>query len=206
MDTLPLLGESGGLPLPHGLVLDSSGLGLLLEVLGSELLRLGLVDVLHQDSLVLESVTLGLEVERVVPAVSTARRRIVTIWAELGTLNSQVLVDLAALSVLLQQSSEDSHSSEPLHLGGHSGLGGTLSLTGTGVSAQSLGGVQLPGSGSRVDGGRLDDAVGGRCVGSRNDRMTCARWIQGIWCRIGRSRKNEVSDGSNGLATGSTHM
>jgi len=75
VDTLPLLGESLGPPLPHGLVLDSSGLGLLLEVLGSELLRLGLVDVLHQDSLVLESVTLGLEVERVVPVVSVRRGR-----------------------------------------------------------------------------------------------------------------------------------
>jgi len=73
--------------------------------------------------------------------------------------HSQVLVDLATLSVLPQQSSKDSHSSEPLHLGGHSGLGGTLPLTGTGVSAESLGGVQLPGSGSRVDGGGLDDAA-----------------------------------------------
>ena len=69
-DTLSLLGESLGSSFSHGLVLDSSGLGLFLEVLGSELLGFGLVDVLHQDSLVLESVTLGLEVESVVADVS----------------------------------------------------------------------------------------------------------------------------------------
>ena len=61
-ETLPLLCESGSLPLPHGLVLDSSGLHLFLEVLGPQLLGLGLVNVFHQNSLVLESVTLGLEV------------------------------------------------------------------------------------------------------------------------------------------------
>jgi hypothetical protein len=70
-----------------------------------------------------------------------------------------VLVDLSTLSVLPQQSSEDSHASEPLHLGGHSGLGGTLSFTGTGVSTQSLGGVEFPCSGSRVHDGGLDDAA-----------------------------------------------
>ena len=73
----------------------------------------------------------------------------------------QVLVDLSTLSVLPQESSENTHSSEPLNLGGHSGLGGTSSLTGTGVSTESLGGVVLPRSGSGVDGGGLDDAVRG---------------------------------------------
>jgi hypothetical protein len=58
-DTLPLLRKTGSLPLPHGLVLDTPGLHLVLEVLGSDLLGLGLVNVLHEDSLVLESVTLG---------------------------------------------------------------------------------------------------------------------------------------------------
>jgi hypothetical protein len=64
----PLLGQPGGPPLPQRLVLDTPGLHLLGQVLGSGLFGLGLVDVLHQDSLVLEGVTLGLEVERVVPA------------------------------------------------------------------------------------------------------------------------------------------
>jgi hypothetical protein len=42
---------------------------------------------------------------------------------------SQVLVDLAGLTVLPQQTAEDTHAAEPLHLGGHTGLSGTLSLT-----------------------------------------------------------------------------
>lgn len=70
-----------------------------------------------------------------------------------------MLVDLSTLSVLSQQSSENSHSSEPLGLGGHSGLGGTLSLTSTGVSTESLGGVELSCSGSRVHDGGLEDAA-----------------------------------------------
>jgi hypothetical protein len=72
-ETLPLAGESLGLPLSHGLVLDSSSLHLLLQVLGPELLGLGLVNVFHQNSLVLESVTLGLEVKSVVTVISTSR-------------------------------------------------------------------------------------------------------------------------------------
>lgn len=107
MDTSPLLGQSSLLPLSHSLVLDTPGLHLFRQVLGSRLLRLGLVNVFHQDSLVLEGVSLCLQVQGVV----------------------QVLVDLAGLSVLSEKSSEDSHSSEPLNLGGHSGLSGTLSLT-----------------------------------------------------------------------------
>lgn len=102
-----LLRQSGELPLSHSLVLDSSSLHLLSQVLGSVLLGLGSVDVLHENSLVLEGVSLSLEVERVV----------------------EVLVDLASFSVLLQQSSENSHSSEPLDLAGHSSLSRTLSLT-----------------------------------------------------------------------------
>jgi hypothetical protein len=107
VDTSSLLGQPGCLPLSHSLVLDTPSFHLFSQVLGSGLLSLGLVDVLHQDSLVLEGVSLCLQVERVV----------------------QVLVDLAGLSVLSEQSSQDSHSSEPLNLGGHSGLGRTLSLT-----------------------------------------------------------------------------
>ena len=48
------------------LVLDTAGLHLVGEDLGTGLLRLCLVDVLHQDTLVLEDVTLRLCVERVV--------------------------------------------------------------------------------------------------------------------------------------------
>lgn len=50
------------------LVLDSPGLHLICEDLCPGLLRLGLVNVLHQNSLVLEDVTLGFLVERVISA------------------------------------------------------------------------------------------------------------------------------------------
>lgn len=137
VDARSLLGESKGLSLSDGLVSGSSGLHLVSERLGSELLLLGLVDELHEDSLVLEDVTLGLEVERVV----------------------QVLVDLARVSVLSEQSSEHSHSSHPLDLGRESRVGGTLPLSGSGVSSLSLGGEQVTRSGPRVDRGRLDNDV-----------------------------------------------
>ena len=48
------------------LVLGAAGLHLVGEDLGAGLLGLGLVDVLHEDTLVLEDVTLRLLVERVV--------------------------------------------------------------------------------------------------------------------------------------------
>lgn len=90
---------------------------------------------LDNGSLVLEGVTLGELVELVV----------------------QVLVNLALLSVLGEQSSDDSLSSHPEDLLGHSSVGGTLSLTETGVSAGSLGLSQSSGSGSRVHGVGLSD-------------------------------------------------
>ena len=65
-DTRALLGNTGSTPLTGSLVLDTAGLHLLSEVLGTELLGLGLVDVLHENTLVLEGVSLGLEVEGVV--------------------------------------------------------------------------------------------------------------------------------------------
>ena len=48
------------------LVLDAAGLHLVGKHLGTGLLGLGLVDVLHEDTLVLEDVTLRLLVEGVV--------------------------------------------------------------------------------------------------------------------------------------------
>jgi hypothetical protein len=50
------------------LVLDTAGLHLVGEDLGAALLGFRLVDVLHENALVLEHVTLGFLVERVVPA------------------------------------------------------------------------------------------------------------------------------------------
>merc|ERR1719430_2777325 len=84
-----LLGESPLLllpllaPLPGLLHPCATGLGLVLQHLGPGLLSLLLVDVLHEDTLVLEDVTLGLEVKLVV----------------------QMSVDLLGLPISLQQAS-----------------------------------------------------------------------------------------------------
>ena len=75
-----------------------------------------------------------------------------------------MLVDFASLAVLPQQPSQDSHPSEPLDFGGHTSLGGTLAFTVAGVTTETLGGVEVPRAGARVDDGGLDDA--GMSVGS----------------------------------------
>ena len=134
-DGLPLLGNTSSTTLPGSLVFDTASLHLVGEDLGTGLLSLGLVDVLHKDTLVLEDVTLRLLVEQVV----------------------QVLVDLSSLSVLPQQPPEHPLSPHPLNFGWHPGVGGTLPLTGTGVSSLTLGGKEIAGPGSRVDDGWLND-------------------------------------------------
>jgi hypothetical protein len=91
--------------------------------------------VLHQGTLVLECVTLAQVVELVV----------------------EVLVDLAAGTVLDEEAAEDTQAAHPENLAGHTSVGGTLSLTETTVSAFSSGEVELAGSGSRVHGHRLSD-------------------------------------------------
>lgn len=69
-----------------------------------------------------------------------------------------MLVNLASLTVLSEQASEDTLSPHPLNLGGHTSLFGTLSLTGAGVSASTLGGVKVTSASPRVaNDGLLDD-------------------------------------------------
>lgn len=136
-DSRPLLGDTSSTTLPGSLVFDTTSLHLVGEDLGTGLLSLGLVDVLHKDTLVLEDVTLRLLVEQVV----------------------QVLVDLSGLSVLPEQSPKHSLSPHPLDFGWHPGVGGTLPLTGAGVSSLTLGGKEIAGPGSRVDDGGLNDNV-----------------------------------------------
>lgn len=139
------------------LVFDTTSLHLVGEDLGTGLLSLGLVDVLHKDTLVLEDVTLRLLVEQVVPES----------WISYGRTSgdpsqerySQVLVDLSGLSVLPEQSPKHSLSPHPLDFGWHPGVGGTLPLTGAGVSSLTLGGKEIAGPGSRVDDGGLNDNV-----------------------------------------------
>lgn len=113
------------------LLLSGSSLSSLLllgELLLSDLLLLHLVDGLDKDSLVLELVTLGGQVEVMV----------------------DLLGDLLGLSVLSKKSSKNSLSAHPLDLDWESGVGGTLSLTVAGVSALSLGLLDSLASGSGV--------------------------------------------------------
>jgi hypothetical protein len=120
----------------ESLVLSTKDLGLVSEGLGTDLLSLSLVDVFHQDTLVLETVTLGLEVKMAV----------------------QVLIDLTGFSVLGKETTEDTHTTHPDDLAGHTGVGGTLSLTVTHVATETLGSGTLTNTEARVgDLGLADD-------------------------------------------------
>lgn len=95
---------------------------------------------LNEGALVLEGVTLAQVVELVV----------------------QVLIDLAAGTVLDEEAAEDSETAHPKNLLGHAGVGGTLALTVATVAAFPSGEVQLTSSGTGVLGHRLpdDEAIG----------------------------------------------
>lgn len=130
-----LLGNSDGSSLSGSLVSQSSSIGLVLKGTLSGSLGLSLDDVLNQSTLVLESVTLGRLVQGVV----------------------QVRVDLTGGSVLDQQLSQDTQSSHPDNLGGHTRISGTLSLTEPGVTATTLGLSQGSGVRSGVNSNWLLD-------------------------------------------------
>lgn len=93
--------------------LNSSCFSLIFKLLLSNLLVLHLVDTLDENGLVLELVTLGGKVEVMI----------------------DILRDFLGLSIFLKESSENSLSSHPEDLGGHSCVSGTLSLTETSVSS-----------------------------------------------------------------------
>jgi len=120
---------------PSFLVLVSASLSLVGQLLGAERLGLLLVDEFHQHTLVLEYITLALNVELVV----------------------EMAIDLLVLSVLLQETTQDAHPPHPQLLDGHTGVGRTLSLTGTGMTSLSSGQSVLPRPGARVNGLRLLD-------------------------------------------------
>jgi len=126
-----LLSSSPGL-----LVFGTASLGLVRQLLGAERLGLLLVNEFHQHALVLEHITLALNVELVV----------------------KMAVDFLVLSVLFQEATQDAHPPHPQLLNGHTGVGGTLALTGTRVTALSSGQSVFPRPGARVNGlGLLDD-------------------------------------------------
>ena len=100
-------------------VLGSTGVTLGIDVLITDLLSLEFVNGLHKNVFVLELVTLGTEVQLVV----------------------DVLVDLLAVSVLLEESTEDTGSAHGEDLHGHTGLVGTLSVTSTLMTTLALFGL-----------------------------------------------------------------
>jgi hypothetical protein len=113
--------------LSNGSLLLSSFL-LLSKLLFSDLFLLHSVDGLDKNGLVLELVTLGGKIEMMV----------------------DIAGDLLGLSILSKESSQNSLSSHPLDLDGHSSVGGTSSFTVTVVSTLSLGLVNSLYSGSGV--------------------------------------------------------
>merc|ERR1712012_1268519 len=132
---LLLLGLPVFPPLASLLDLRSAGVSLVSQHLGPRLLGLLLVDVLHEDTLVLESVTLGFQVQLVI----------------------QVAINLLSLPISLQQPPENTHPHDPHGLLGGSGILGTLALTETSVPSLPACFVVLANTGPGVDGNRLLD-------------------------------------------------
>jgi len=115
---LGLLGGDSLLAPVSGLFrLGAARLRLIRQLLRAKLLCLLLVNVFHQDALVLEHVSLALGVEFVV----------------------QMAVDLLALAVFLEKPAEDSHPTHPQLLRGHPGVGRSLSLAHSGVAPLAAG-------------------------------------------------------------------
>ncbi|GMT04491.1 hypothetical protein PENTCL1PPCAC_26665, partial [Pristionchus entomophagus] len=117
------------------LVLLTTGLSLVSQLLGTGILHLLLEDELHEVSLVLEGVTLGTEIENVV----------------------QMLVDLLSLSVLLEETTEDAHASHPDHLLGHTSILGSETLTSARVTNLAASLSELAGAVARVHSDGLAD-------------------------------------------------
>ena len=97
---------------------------------------------------------------------------------------SQVLVDLAGLSVFPEEATEDTLAAHPLDLGRHTGLSGTLALTGTSVTTFSLRSKEVAGASAGVNSGGLDNDMTvldqlldvSTRVGVRDFRLFC--WVE----------------------------
>jgi hypothetical protein len=126
--TSKLLELLGNTLLLAGGVLCATSVSLLSELLLTDLLLLHLVNGLDEHSLVLVEVTLGSKIELMV----------------------DVLGDLLGIAILAEEASEDSLASHPQDLLWHTGILGTLSLTGAGVATLALGLVEGLHSGARV--------------------------------------------------------
>merc|ERR1712179_194870 len=97
--------------------LKTAGLSLVGEHFAASLLSLLLVDELHQDTLVLENVTLGFHVQVVV----------------------EMAINFLGLTIAFQKPSQHSHASDPHELLGHTGISSTLPLTKATVTALATG-------------------------------------------------------------------
>jgi len=117
------------------LVLHSPGLSLIGQLLGSQSLGFFLVDEFHQNSLVLEHVSLGFDVELVI----------------------EMSVDLLVFAVFLEQSPQDSHTPHPQFLNRHASVGSSLALAGTRVTTLSASKGIFPRTRARVNRLRLLD-------------------------------------------------
>merc|ERR1712150_34852 len=115
--------------------LRPAGLGLVAEHLGASVLNLLLVDMFHEDTLVLEHVSLGFHVQGVV----------------------QVSVDLFGFSVFFEKTTKHSHASHPQHLDWHTGISGTLPLSLSSMTTLPTSDGVLPYSGTGVNGHWLSD-------------------------------------------------
>merc|ERR1712025_430639 len=102
-------------PVPGSLCLVPASLCLVAEHLSTRIVGLLLVNELHEGTLVLERVTLDLQVQFTV----------------------QLSVNLLVLTVLLQHAPRNTGASHPQDLGGHTGLLSTLPFTKAHVSALS---------------------------------------------------------------------
>lgn len=85
----------------------SAGFGLVVQHLSTSLLSLSLVNVFHEDALVLEHITLCLHVQVMV----------------------QVTINLLCFTVLLQETTEDTHASHPEEFHRHTSVCCTLALS-----------------------------------------------------------------------------
>jgi len=117
-------------PLSGSLGLRTLGVHLLLDLAFTSLLSLSLVDVFNKRSLVLEGVTL----------------------AQMVKLMVQMLIDLAGSTILYEQATQNSETTHPQNLAGHSGVGGTLSLTETHMTTLTSSVGEGTGSGAGVHG------------------------------------------------------
>lgn len=114
----------------------TAGFGLVVQHLSTSLLSLSLVNVFHQDALVLEDITLCLHVQIVV----------------------QVTINLLGFAVFLQQATENSHASHPQELHWHTSVCCTLALSIAAVTSLSASDGVLANAETRVhDNGLLDD-------------------------------------------------